>query len=75
MHTYKILYCRGGRHAAQKGFSAAQSRIESLWLFDILDDFPLFTSKYGTKSSYFMELFPNAAQRPVWVGHPCFIDP
>ncbi len=28
--------------------------------------------KIWRKKSIFLEIFPNAAQRPIWVGHPCF---
>jgi hypothetical protein len=45
-------------HAAQKEFSAAQTQIESQRFLDILDGFPLFSSKCGPKSCIFGNFCP-----------------
>jgi hypothetical protein len=52
---------------AQKRISAAQSWIETRGDFDILSDFPQLCSKIDPK----VNIFQNAAQRPIWVGLLC----
>jgi hypothetical protein len=56
-----------GQPAAQTEISAAQSLIENQRFFDILGVYSLFFVIMQPKKSIFFV----AAQRPIWVGHPC----
>ncbi len=56
-------------HCSRSGVPKLESRISDFLMFWVY--FPSFLWYCGPKSPYFWQIFQAAAQRTIWVGHPC----
>ncbi len=75
LSLHLVIYMRDGHENTwlvlkQKEFSTVEFWITSQWFLDILEDFSLFRWNAAQRVDVFGTFFPNAAQRPIWVGHP-----